>query len=74
MVIFRKTVIIFLGRDTFQYVSQCYKQRNQQDVSQYYKQRNQQSHVTSSPKSIYYELGATNLYLEGAAISVNTIC
>ena len=32
------------------------------------------SHVALLLKSTYYELGAINLYLEGAAIIVSTIC
>ena len=32
------------------------------------------SQVAPLLKSIYYKLGAINLYLEGATISVSTIC
>ena len=35
---------------------------------------NLQGNVAPLLKSIYYELRAVNLYLEGAVFSVNTIC
>ena len=35
--------------------------------------KTKKSHVAPLLKSIYYELRAINLYLEGAAISVSTI-
>ena len=35
---------------------------------------NLKGHLAPLLKSIYYELRAINLYLEWAAVSVNTIC
>ena len=60
MVIFRKIVIIFLGRNTPNNKLFDYKQETVK--------------VIWLLKSIYYELGAINHYLEGAVISVSTIC
>ena len=62
MVIFCKILIIFLRRNT---VNSSFL-----DVTN---KENKKSHMASLLKSIYYELGAIKLYLEGVAISISTI-
>ena len=62
MVIFRKIVILFPGRNT--------PNNTFLDVTT----KKLTKPCGTVVEVIYYELGAINLYLEGAAISVSTIC
>ena len=55
--------MIFLGR---------HKPNNK--FSRFYKQTNKKDHVAQLLKYIYSELRAINLYMEGAAFSVYSIC
>ena len=59
MVIFRETITIFPVRNT----------PNNKFLDVTNKETNK-THVPKWMKSIYYELGAINLYFEGATVSV----
>ena len=62
MIIFHKIVIIFFVAEIHQTASFSMLQK-----------KKLKSHVARLLKSIHYGLGAINLHLEGAVISVSTI-